>query len=157
MFLWQLEQELHKNHVSPTGTVHGLRMMESNPVDERLCSTTADEIGTHHRHSISAEEVIAELDGPTSIPGLLEMLREKNERIQVLEDNLSRVIVKVKCYLLCVKLSVIKFVPKKIGDWTFVCFFLAWTNVNAGRYIKELGHKSCLCPKVSLFLRNRFK
>nr|XP_058961366.1 angiomotin-like protein 1 [Pocillopora verrucosa] len=86
----ELEEKLHKNHVSPTGTVHGLRMMESNPVDERLCSTTADEIGTHHRHSISAEEVIAELDGPTSIPGLLEMLREKNERIQVLEDNLSR-------------------------------------------------------------------
>ncbi|XP_022788678.1 angiomotin-like protein 1 isoform X2 [Stylophora pistillata] len=86
----ELEQKLHTNYVSSTGMADGLHVTESNPVDEGSGSTTADEIRTRHRHSISADEGIAELDGPTSIPVLLEMLREKDERIQVLEDNLSR-------------------------------------------------------------------
>ena len=50
----------------------------------------------HHRHSNSADEGIAELDGPTSVPVLLEMLREKDGRIQVLGENISRVSVNIQ-------------------------------------------------------------
>lgn len=42
-------------------------------------------------HSYSADEGIAELDGPFSVSSLLEQLKEKDERIQVLGDKLLRV------------------------------------------------------------------
>ena len=54
------------------------------------CKTT-DEQKAYRRHSNSADEGIAELDGPASVPGLLELLKEKDERIQVLGDQLLRV------------------------------------------------------------------
>lgn len=54
---------------------------------------------THHRHSNSADEGIAELDGPTSVSVLLEMLREKDDRIQVLGENISRVRVNLQIRL----------------------------------------------------------
>ena len=58
-----------------------------------------DEKTTHHRHTNSADEGIAELDGPTSVPVLLELLREKDGRIQVLGENISRVSVNKQIFI----------------------------------------------------------
>ena len=55
----------------------------------------ADEQAVNRRHSSSPDEGIAELDGPTSVPILLELLKEKDERIQVLGDQLLRVSTKL--------------------------------------------------------------
>ena len=54
-------------------------------------SSTTDDDKTQRRHSSSADEGIAELDGPTTVPGLLELLKEKDERIEELGDQLLRV------------------------------------------------------------------
>lgn len=64
--------------------------MERSTITDDTCLTN-DEKTTHHRHTNSADEGIAELDGPTSVPVLLELLREKDDRIQVLGENLLRV------------------------------------------------------------------
>ena len=53
--------------------------------------TRSEETITNHLHSISSDEGIAELDGPISVPILLDQLKEKDERIQVLGDKLLRV------------------------------------------------------------------
>ena len=41
--------------------------------------------------TISADEGVAELEGPTSVPVLVELIREKDDRIQVLEAETIRV------------------------------------------------------------------
>ena len=69
---------------------HALHVAERSTVKDDTCLTN-DEKTTHHRHTNSADEGIAELDGPTSVPVLLELLREKDDRIQVLGENISRV------------------------------------------------------------------
>ena len=66
-----------------------------------------DEKTTHHRHTNSADEGIAELDGPTNIPVLLELLREKDDRIQVLGENITRV---------------------RVDKQLFIPFILKWIN-----------------------------
>lgn len=81
--------------MTTTRKAHGLHVTESNLAKQNTCSTT-DEKMAHHRHSNSADEGIAELDGPTSVPVLLEMLREKDGRIQVLGENISRVSVNIQ-------------------------------------------------------------
>ena len=53
--------------------------------------TRSEEKITNCLHSISSDEGIAELDGPISVPTLLEQLKEKDERIQVLGEKLLRV------------------------------------------------------------------
>ena len=58
-----------------------------------------EEKTTHHRHTNSADEGIAELDGPTNIPVLLELLREKDDRIQVLGENITRVRIDKKIFI----------------------------------------------------------
>ena len=93
--LLQLKQQLHTNHMSTTSKARGLHVTESSSAKEETC-TEMDESVTHHRHSNSADEGIAELDGPTSVPVLLEMLREKDDRIQVLGENISRVSVSIQ-------------------------------------------------------------
>lgn len=65
-------------------------MTEQSTVKDNTCLTN-DQKTTHHRHTNSADEGIAELDGPTSIPVLLELLREKDDRIQELGENITRV------------------------------------------------------------------
>ena len=65
-------------------------MTERSTVKDDTCFTN-DEKTPHHRHTNSADEGIAELDGPTSIPVLLELLREKDNRIQGLGENITRV------------------------------------------------------------------
>lgn len=74
----------------PDSKIHGLHVTERSTVKDetRLMN---DEKTTHHRHTNSADEGIAELDGPTNIPVLLELLREKDDRIQVLGENITRV------------------------------------------------------------------
>lgn len=84
------KQQLHRNHVSPDGKAHGQHVMERSTITDET-GLTNDEKTTHHRHTNSADEGIAELDGPTSVPVLLELLREKDDRIQVLGENLLRV------------------------------------------------------------------
>ena len=66
-----------------------------------------EEKTTHHRHTNSADEGIAELDGPTNIPVLLELLREKDDRIQVLGENITRV---------------------RLDKQIFIHFILKWIN-----------------------------
>ncbi|XP_020603075.1 angiomotin-like [Orbicella faveolata] len=83
------KQQLHTNHVIPDSKTHGLHVTERSAVKDDTCLTN-DEKTTHHRHTNSADEGIAELDGPTSVPVLLELLREKDDRIQVLGENISR-------------------------------------------------------------------
>ena len=85
------KQQLHRNHVSPDGKAHGQLVMERSTITDDTCLTNNDKKTTHHRHTNSADEGIAELDGPTSVPVLLELLREKDDRIQVLGENLLRV------------------------------------------------------------------
>ena len=79
----------------PSQKAHGLHVTESNSVEEDSGLPT-DEIISHHWHSNSADEGIAELDGPTSVPVLLEMLRERDDKIQVLGDSLLRVNINVQ-------------------------------------------------------------
>ncbi|KAL9965695.1 hypothetical protein ACROYT_G029533 [Oculina patagonica] len=85
----ELKQQLHTNHVNTTRKAHGAHVTESNSANQDTCSTTEEKM-PHHRHSNSADEGIAELDGPISVPILLELLREKDDRIQVLGENISR-------------------------------------------------------------------
>ena len=99
VFLLQLNEQLHANHVSPMRKAHALHVTQRSSVEDDTCFTT-DENTTHHRHSNSADEGIAEIDGPTSVPVLLEMLREKDDRIQVLGDNLLRVSTSIQFLLL---------------------------------------------------------
>ena len=84
------KQQLQTNHVIPDSKTHGLHVTEKSTVKDDTCLTN-DEKTTHHRHTNSAYEGIAELDGPTSVPVLLELLREKDGRIKVLGENISRV------------------------------------------------------------------
>jgi len=84
------KQQLQTNHVIPDSKTHALHVTERSIVKDDTCLTN-DEKKTHHRHTNSADEGVAELDGPTSVPVLLELLREKDGRIQVLGENISRV------------------------------------------------------------------
>ena len=109
LHLLQLKKhQLHTNHVIPDSRTHGLHVTERSTVkdDTRL---TNDEKTTRHRHTNSADEGIAELDGPTSIPVLLELLREKDYRIQELRENITRV---------------------RVDKLIFISFILKWITVN---------------------------
>lgn len=90
----------------PDSKTHGLHVTERRTVKDetRLMN---DEKTTHHRHTNSADEGIAELDGPTNIPVLLELLREKDDRIQVLGENITRV---------------------RVDKQLFIPFILKWIN-----------------------------
>lgn len=80
--------------MSPNSKAHGPHVTERSAGKDDTCLTTDDRT-THHRHTNSADEGIAELDGPTSVPVLLELLREKDDRIQVLGENILRVSVEI--------------------------------------------------------------
>ena len=90
----------------PDSKTHGIHVTDRSTVKDDTCLTN-DEKTTHHRHTNSADEGIAELDGPTSIPVLLELLREKDDRIQVLGENITRV---------------------RVDKQIFVPFILKWIN-----------------------------
>ena len=96
--------------MSTTRKAHGTHVTGSSSAKEDT-RTTIDELKTHHRHSNSADEGIAELDGPTSVPVLLEMLREKDDRIQVLGENISRVSDNMKTRLAGLHTFLIKVQP----------------------------------------------
>ena len=78
--------QLYPNHVIPSRNARA----QSDSATTYTSSTT-DEDKTQRRHSNSADEGIAELDGPATVPGLLELLKEKDERIEELGDQLLRV------------------------------------------------------------------
>ena len=90
----------------PDSKTHGIHVTDRSTVKDDTCLTN-DEKTTHHRHTNSADEGIAELDGPTSIPVLLELLREKDDRIQVLAENITRV---------------------RVDKQIFIPFILKWIN-----------------------------
>ena len=90
----------------PDSKTHGIHVTDRSTVKDDTCLTN-DEKTTHHRHTNSADEGIAELDGPTSIPVLLELLREKDDRIQVLAENITRV---------------------RVDKEIFIPFILKWIN-----------------------------
>lgn len=90
----------------PDSKTHGIHVTDRSTVKDDTCLTN-DEKTTHHRHTNSADEGIAELDGPTSIPVLLELLREKDDRIQVLGENITRV---------------------RVDKQIFIPFILKWIN-----------------------------
>ena len=100
------KHQLHTNHVIPDSKTHGLHVAERSTVKDGTCLMN-DEKRTHHRHTNSADEGIAELDGPTNIPVLLELLREKDDRIQVLGENITRV---------------------RVDKQVFIPFILKWIN-----------------------------
>lgn len=82
--------QLYPNHVIPSRKARAQEVAQSDSATTYTSSTT-DDVKTQGRHSNSADEGIAELDGPTTVPGLLELLKEKDERIEELGDQLLRV------------------------------------------------------------------
>ena len=86
LVLWQL----YPNHVISSRKARAQEVAQSDSATTYTSSTT-DGDKTQRRHSNSADEGIAELDGPTTVPGLLELLKEKDERIEELGDQLLRV------------------------------------------------------------------
>ena len=82
--------QLYPNHVIPSRKARAQEVAQSDSTTTYTSSTTDDD-KTQRRHSNSADEGIAELDGPTTVPGLLELLKEKDERIEELGDQLLRV------------------------------------------------------------------
>lgn len=82
--------QLYPNHVIPSRKARAQEIAQSDSATTYTSSTTDDD-KTQRRHSHSADEGIAELDGPTTVSGLLELLKEKDERIEELGDQLLRV------------------------------------------------------------------
>lgn len=81
--------QLYPNQVIPSRKARAQEVAQSDSATTYTSSTT--DVKTQRRHSNSADEGIAELDGPTTVPGLLELLKEKDERIEELGDQLLRV------------------------------------------------------------------
>ena len=76
--------------MSPLRKARALQVIQRGAATLNTFSTT-DEQTVNRRHFSSPDEGIAELDGPTNVPALLELLKEKDEKIQVLGDQLLRV------------------------------------------------------------------
>jgi len=86
-----LEKELNKNHVSPSRKAYAQHVTQRGWSVAQTCSATNEQTtNRRHSYSYSADEGVAELDGLTSVPVLLEVLKEKEERIQVLGEQLLR-------------------------------------------------------------------
>lgn len=81
-----LQKELQTRQASPQRKAQG---KEKGTVKKGTGWAT-EEKTTNHKHTNSTDEGIAELDGPTNVPILFEMLKEKDETILMLEDKLFR-------------------------------------------------------------------
>ena len=78
--------------MSPSRKAYAQHVTQRGWSVAQTCSATNEQTtNRRHSYSYSADEGVAELDGLTSVPVLLEVLKEKEERIQVLGEQLLRV------------------------------------------------------------------
>ena len=91
--------ETYSNYVISSRRVRALQNARRRG-STKSTSTIKDEHYSKYQDSSSTDEGIAELDGPTSVPILLEILKEKDERIKTLESDLLQVRILVhRCLL----------------------------------------------------------